>query len=490
MELFRPLWELVNGEAYRPDTINGDVRIPERFAGRSLLAVSLRGSTVSAVKVKFDKRGQPSVGEAKEFEWGVAQSVEAARNFVVRAAADAGTKDVMVVSARIWGGARHAEVLFQGPDRERNRLLLEDPSRVVGENVQGSNQVCAVGHPTVNRSVILTYEKKVLEMELELLADTGLRVVRLQNSIYSMLRYVVEEMPSAVREKDILVVDGSTALLVFTNEADWDDLGFIADVKSADQMAHEVKELLSRRPNPTRPLVWISSIEINVLASGLDGGQSERLLPGKNHVDIWCACSEGKDRVATDLNPEPGVPRQHLPVRLRGAAYFAMVFIVGGAVANVYTNLNVARETAAIKAVVSEIDNLAAERARIAEQIARVESDRTKADLMGRWVSLGLSVQPIIVSTVNATGNSVALDEFSLKTWDGAPQLEFKVVARGDLRRVNEFISHVSSNLADAGFKLSNPDQTAAPGGNGIQYVGRYNYPSPANVIWTKEASK
>ena len=487
--MIRPFFELLNGTAFRPDAINTEIRMSDRFFGRTVLAVSIRKNEILTAAVKFGRTGAPIIGKPSSIPFAPTDGADAIKAFIEKQAKAAKTEDVLLVGGQRWI-ANLIELSFQGADKERNRLLLEEPVKVIGERLLSGNVAAVVAHPTSNRSLKLTFTRGDLIADANLVSEAGLRLIRLHYGCYSLLRYIVEELPKTVAGKEILIIDGSSALMILNNDGDWDDVGFSAEIGGSSDAQEKVKELLSRRADTTKPLVFVSAIEFDFAAAGLVGDKVERLLGDQPLVEFYCACSEGKDHVAFDFNLESGNPRQHLAASRRSLVFLGLSLSFGGAAGAGYINYSMAREIDSTNRLNIESNEIIAQRGKITETIARVESDRAKAELLGKWITLGVSVQPIIVSTVEAAEIGLTLDEFSLKTWDGAPQMEVRFIARGELRRCGAYIDRVSTNLGQAGFMLSNPDQTPAPGGGAIIFIGRYNYPSPNKVSWKKPEEK
>ncbi len=484
--MLRPLLELLNGTAFRPDPINSEVRMAERFSGKTVLAVGFRPGLIKAAPVRFARNGTVTVGQESTAAWAQNDGADVIRRFVQKAAGAAKTEDVVLVGSHQWL-SNLTDITFPGSDRERNRLLVEEPNKIVGENAGEATVLAIVTHPTVSRTLKFAFTKAELLTDCAIFHGTGLRLSRLSSGCYAILRYLAEEAPESIKGKELLIVDGNSALMVFSNDTAWDDSGFVSGFRNAAEAAEKVGELVSRRTDPTARLAVVSTIELDAETAKLTGSNIEHLLTTQSNPDFFCVCSEGKEHVATDLNPEPSEPRPHLPKSRRAFVFSALAISLGCGAGAVAVNLATLREVREINAAHEAQNALISEGARISEAIGRIERDRAKADLLGKWVSLGVSVQPIIVTTVESADNGVSLDEFSLRTGDGAPQMEMKVVARGDSRRIGAYIDKVSNAFGAAGFNLSNLDQTPAPGANAIIFVGRYNYPIPSKISWKKE---
>lgn len=484
--MFRPALELINGTAYRPDAVNSGVPLAQRLAGQSLLLIGFRPGQIRASVVRFKRDGTAVIGTEQTASWSTNDTPDHSERFIKRIAMTTKVNAVLYLAPCRWLSSV-VELAFQGSDSERNRLLLEDPLKVVGDRLSEGNVAAVVTHPRVGRSVKLVYTRAELVMHRALHQSAGTTVARLSSGIYEMLRYLSEVQPELIRDRELLLVDGSGALLLYSNETSWDDSGFAADFSSLADANQKVAELVSRRLDPSKPLAFVSSIDLDRKATGLDGPHVEHLLSEQTAPDFYCACIEGKDRLAIDLNPEPVEPRAHLPKSRRALVLAALALSTGFSVGTLVIDLSTRRRVTEANQLTAQTNALATARQRLTTSINKIESDRARAETLGRWISLGMSVQPVVVTAVEAAGSGVTLEDISLRTGDGAPQVEIRITARGDIRTIGAYIDRVSAEFSRAGFNLANLDQTPGNGANAVIYVGRYNYPSPHRIAWKKD---
>lgn len=481
--MIKPIIELIDGTAYRPDSPNPEAPLRTRFVKNTLLGISLGREIFRIGPVKFDRAGNPIVGGVSSVNLaGISNADATIQKVISDAIMKHKTSDaVLLLAPDLFLST--SEQSFRGRDVDRNRLLADDPQQITGMNVTSQLTYGFISHPKMNRGIAVSASRQSIDDMVTKAREWGVNIVRVQPATYSLLRWALEEHHTVVEGKDLLVIDDSFAAIVIDGKGDWVDVGFKMDNSLSVDLAAGIRDLLDRRHDTAKPLVWISTRDLHAAGALLPSG-AERLLPHTN-ADFYAACAEGEGRLAVDFNTIPTPYRPHLPQKYRiGAIVCALVVgvsIVASLGFHFQSDRN-AKQTAEIHGSTATMD---AESAKIDSQLKQIAVDQKRAERIGKWVVQGIYVQPLLASAMHATGNDVVLDSFSIILAPGQPQMEMKFVARGEGRKTGQFVDTLLRGLQNANFRLVNPRQDSLPGGgSGVSFSGQFIYPSPLDANW------
>lgn len=256
--MLKQLSELLNGTAFRPDTVDQTKTIQERFGDRPFIGISFSMSRVKAVTIKLNKKGGASISQPVYEPMGDPKKVS---EFITNFAAQARCTDAVVLVSHSWAAGK-LDHSFRGSDQERNLLLKEDPREVTHQPTHDESMSHAVvAHPQRNLSILFSYQRDMLVHVLQPLSMTGLNIARVQSGCFSLLNYIVsKQFSDAFTGSDLLIVDENGVLLVIEEDGGWMDLAFKAN-QSAGTPEGAVPELLNRRPDPSKPLAFASTFE-------------------------------------------------------------------------------------------------------------------------------------------------------------------------------------------------------------------------------------
>lgn len=499
--------QLFNGEAFKPDQLNYNAPIIDRFSARqSVVAFSFSPGRVKAVTITFDAKGEPSI--SKPTYWTKSEgkrSEDAATSRFLRDYAEkAKTNIAMVLVTHGWF-ASTLEHAFHGGDFERNRLLREEPREIVMEQTMESMLYAAVRHPTHEKSITFTFQKEPIANDVAALEDIGLKVVRVQSGCFSIFNYFAAKYHNKYSDADYLIVDEGGILLVLEGgQGDWVDVAYRSDVSAVD-FEGAIPTILARRNSQSKPLAVVSTLgsEFWDTLKTMDLGCEVKNIFAENDVrntfvpEFLALCSDyspgaqvvkGGEEVcvATDLKPEfpsfrPQLPRKYKSVFWGGLIVSAVMLAFVGIN---YSNLSQA-DTAISKGE-SSVAAMDSETKVITSDIIKASANRARAERLGLWVGSAINLQPFILAALDGMPEQLSVQSFSVRLTKGQAQIDsVEIVLLGDVRRINRQIDNMTNRFQAAGMQLVSPDPVAIPGG--VRFRGKFIYP-PAHIInWTKK---
>ena len=254
--MFKRLWEVIAGEAFRPDRVSERAAVAERFKGRSVAAFSFTKARVKSVVIRFDSKGRPTFSEPI-FQI-IGDDPGTVISFVQSTARKAKASEVMALVSHGWF-ADMMDSAYAGSDLDRNRLLREDAREVIGQAPIDGMKYAVVPHPTVNKSVRFSFQNEALVQALDPVTKSGITLTRVQSGCYSLLNYIANDRyHDAFSGSDLMIIDENGVLMILEADGDWPDLGSRSDA-SAGTPEEVVPQLLERRPDPTKPLTFVST---------------------------------------------------------------------------------------------------------------------------------------------------------------------------------------------------------------------------------------
>ncbi|MDR1281111.1 MAG: hypothetical protein LBK99_09855 [Opitutaceae bacterium] len=259
--------ELLNGRAFRPDTIDPGKPMRERFGSgsgfgsgfgfefkknRPVAAFSFSPERIKAVTITYGKEGVSL--SAPRFAKNDPQSAE----FVARYARDARATEAAALVSYGWL-AEKQDTAFRGPDEERNFLLRENPRELMQRSPDAGVAYALVSHPRRNQSVLFNYTRTALARAIEPLTQTSLAVCRVQPGCYSLFNYIVSgRFDEVFPGNDLLVVDDCGIFLVMEQDGDWQEIAFKSS--PSGNFSRLLPQMLARRPDATKPLALATTL--------------------------------------------------------------------------------------------------------------------------------------------------------------------------------------------------------------------------------------
>lgn len=439
-----PLAEIVSGAAFRPRAGDVSAVLAERFAQKPLLLLMLARDRAATLRVSYSPQGVPKIGESRQVlrkEGGLAS--------VLRAEALAsGTTWVLVVLATGWQaelGLRSTRSGEASHDPfERYRLAAEHPDYFVPQP-RAEYVYAPVDHPTLDRSIVFSFRRRELETVLLEVQAAGLEVAGVRLGIASLLERWMREEGEKALERDVLLTDGTSVLLLNAGGGDFgrtslDEQDNRPALRQVSSRPNDVAQDLVRlvKDNDARPLVFLGPSELfEMLKESVGESLPEVRRPEREdlHDSVFASLSSA---VLHDCVPSPRAERKPLPRRLRFWANATLLLsgaaLLGGALFAWHACEAEARLSHS-KERLAEIQSRrqSAERGR-AEEL----SELTKAKQLRDWVLSGYHAQAFAHRLLNVMPPGVSLERIAAQLDEGSPQLslEFSLLG-GDEAQVS-----------------------------------------------------
>src|SRR5579862_8410685 len=171
--MIRETFSLAIGRSFTPDPVDRKVRLPERFAKRPLMVVTVFENAIEVALVAFTE-GKPSFSETEYFQL---TEADAEVDFLRTYAAKHGVSEVVInlqygftamVSNRIKLGASRAENL---------ELMQYNPEKILGEPEQTRLKHALATHPTHNFALRFDFQRGDLDRIEKIISKADLTVV-------------------------------------------------------------------------------------------------------------------------------------------------------------------------------------------------------------------------------------------------------------------------------------------------------------------------
>lgn len=269
--MLKKIVELINGRAFRPDTIDPGKPMRERFGfgkNRSVAAFSFSPERIKAATITFGKEGVSFSAP------GFVKNDPLSMDFVIRYAKEARCTEAAALVSYSWF-AEKQDTAFRGSDEERNFLLRENPRELMQRSPDADVAYALVSHPRRNQSVLFSYTKTVLARAIEPLTKTSLAVCRVQPGCYSLFNYIVNQRFDEVFPgNDLLIVDDCGLLLVMEQDGDWQEITFKSN--PSGNFSKLLPQMLASRSDKAKPLALATT-----LGSELSEAKVQEMNPDK-----------------------------------------------------------------------------------------------------------------------------------------------------------------------------------------------------------------
>jgi hypothetical protein len=143
--------------------------------------------------------------------------------------------------------------------------------------------------------------------------------------------------------------------------------------------------------------------------------------------------------------------------------------------------------TSAVESQAAQVRRaIAEEQTRMAarnSEIQAITRNRQRAEDIGQWLRVSLSVQPVLAAALEDLPEELTVRNFALQLAEGQSQISnLEVTLLGDGRLINRQIDLMTQRFQNAGLQLVSPDPGAVDGG--IRFRGRFLFLPPDQIRW------
>lgn len=470
-----PLGELLTGTAHEAHPADLGSSPGQRFAGQSVLVVHVALERAATVRVTFDTAGKPCVGGIRNIKQ---RSTPEFGQTVRAEAAAIQARWAFVVFATGWQAllgqrAARADVHESGPSFARHRLMFETPE-AVAPRAQVDRVYTAVDHPTLDRSVVFSLKRSEVETITGELTRCGLGLAGIKIGVAAQLEAWLAAEGEPGLERDLLLTDGLSALLINTEQRDFSPPaagGVEAEQpRQSVQRPSAIEEDIARfvAANSGRRLAFVGPEELwsNLRQASADLDVT-RAAGGDAHDSQAAALASSAHH---DLNIEAKEVRPPLgrSVRRITLGYaVAVLSLAALAGANAITALRLGVESYRLE---TEVARCAAASVSHATAIGKLASDYQDVSRWRNWVSANYHAQRFCARVMREVPAAAALDKLQVEMRDGQLFLTYVVLGDQDLQL--ETHRSMERALTELRYKIGGeelPTLTSA-GSRAVQY--------------------
>ena len=480
-EVAGAFFELVNGAAYRPRPSDPTVPLSRRLEGQTVLVLALARDRAATQLVRFESGRSSRIGESRQF-------AARDRGELVRAvAAEAARANVawaVVVLTLGWQAQIAPRAARQPGDAafDRFRVLRDEPELLVSQP-KADFVYAAVDHPTLDRSIVFSCRRKDVDDMLADVAAAGLRVAGVRLGVASQLEHWFNCHRNHALDRDLLVTDGMSVLLVNAFEGDLVAVGHGGREGSpvprqASARPAEVPRDLARflRDNGDRPVRYLGPPEL--LDGAIVGAElcAQVLKESEDATAMDGVVAALSDCVTHDLNPGVHAERSALPGCWRKWVWSALgcelLLLLALGVLTWSALVARWRTDAELRAIRISNDRAAVHR----REGERMRAERTQAEAVRSWIGANYHAQRLLVDVLGSLPPGVALESFSAHLDEGSPQMALEFVLVGGDEAQVATARALEKTVLGLDFQIGERS-VPVPAGRGLSYRWRLIMP-------------
>jgi hypothetical protein len=452
----QPVFELINGEAYRPHPADAGLALGRRFAGQRVVLVGGGGCGSGwTQEVIFDRGGTPSLagGRSGSFRRGSAEWLQH-----LRALSAGGDRWAVGLVEQQWQAAL-AEVSaasLGGGAVERMLRVRESVEQFGDERMAEDAVRVAVDHPTMEGAVVGGARTLVVEaLQKEMLAG-GFRIAAIRVPVLALLEcHFAQLQGERLSPTESLVVhDGQSALVIAIRDGAFDGaeggLSYVVN-RPAGEVATQVLRRLGGASGSATPAV--KACVVGVPLSESPGAAANRIQLSLAACDPCLAAVDA--RVTHDLRLDLRELRPALPRVARGLVLgglgLALVALSGASVA-AFGAVRLERAQAASARVLRAHEDVAAE---ARTRLRQSEREAVRARDIADWVDKNYHAQALAQAILLALPPEVSLDVLTLTAAEGLPQAKVRFSLLGSEPAQREALRRVEEGMYRLGYDVA-----------------------------------
>jgi hypothetical protein len=499
MSVISELFELANGQAFRPTNDLITYPLSERVAGHRLgvLSAGPYGCYIASMTVALD--GKVSVANLS-WEANSKDDERPSEAVVDRVIGLSSHGEVIIQVGGTIGELNTAQVPANSPERvfELATLALQPETILKGRTNIAEYRWGTFHHPNGSPMVVGQVKDPDISGLENLFAGKKAKIVRRQSSTLALLAMALSHPAVTKGEFSVLVIDhGSlTYFDIEPNTGRWKTVRRkLKQIQPAQRLSEAdlqnqndkvrmtiAKDFVGEGKKgqkilvvdggtsdlPSIPAIIGDTIEYTLFA--LEGVQSQGLAIAASAFDgPITPLAKGKFRnrnlVAHDLFKGKVIVREPLPVKAKLIPY-------GFAAAAAALILGAVGLTLLSKMTVSKADQVAADTTGVKAQAATAQSDLARltqrenyARSVAKWLQDYPMLQPLVVQMMEAAkGKTLRIKTFSIeRDNNGSSNYRLMITFTSDTREANSFVAEIESAAKKAGWTLA-PEGQATTG--------------------------
>jgi hypothetical protein len=412
--------------------------LKDRFAGKPLLLVMVARERAATLRVSFDRSGNPCLGESRQI---VARHPGELGRVLQAEARASGSSWALIVLALGWQAELGLRSARSAPDfRPIDRFLIpaERPELFVSQP-RADLAYAVVDHPVLDRSVIFACKRKDLDAVVQEVGSAGLGVAGVRLGVASQVELWLEVAGDKALERDVLVSDGMSVLLLNAKDGD-----FSAPVQAAAGAGGSPPRQASARPNDVaqdiarfvrdngmRPLVVIGPAEITSTFPNTTSLQDIDVLRPEEPRLHDSALASLAAEVRHDLKPglleeRPAIPAKWRPWTI---GYFASLIAV--VLLTAFFLFRACEEERACATATRRQQEAQCRETAALGALAENAKEKTRACDLRDWVASGYHAQSFLHLILRELPEGVSLDRISAQLEGAGPQLSLEFALLG-----------------------------------------------------------
>lgn len=470
-----PLGELLRGTAFSAHPGDPSLELAARFPGRSLLLVLMAKDRCAILRVRESGAGFVCQGAASQVMLRQPGDLATA---LARESLETGAQWVVFSLATGWQAlvaSRSARACVPGDTFEGHRLLREQPDLFLPKP-SPDFLYCAVDHPILDRSLVFGVRRREVEGLLAEASRAGLRVCSVRVGVAALLEEWLSRRSAQSAERDVLVTDGLSVLLLRFRDGDFlregqGDAG--AAPRQASTRPNDLQQDLARflGDNQGRALAYVGPSE---LAPQVLEGAAGYGLDESSVSEPALLCLHGA--IHHELLPEMTRRRPALDRRLRpvlSASLATCALALFGFVALVFEAERVDADA-----------SLQAERLRLAglrlsevgDRTATFEREQARAARLVSWLETHPHSQVFTLRVLAALPVSVTLEKLALQLDEGGRQMVLECQLLGMEEAQLEAVRALERAVVAQGYRVGER-HSPTPSQRGVAYKWRLILP-------------
>jgi hypothetical protein len=470
-----PLGELLCGTAFAAHPGDPALSLSERFEGQPLLLALMAKDRCAILKLRFAGGSCEALGLAQQVMLRQPGELAAA---LAREAAEVQARWVVFSLATGWQAvlsSRSARACVPDDAFEGHRLLREQPDLFLSKP-SPDFLYAAVDHPTLDRSLVFGVRRRDVEGHVAEAAKAGLRVASVRVGVAAMLEDWLARRGPQPFERDVLVSDGLSVLLLRFRDGDFmrEGQGETASMpRQASTRPNDLAQDLSRllRDNSGRPLSYVGPSELapQVLAEA-GGAATDESAPCE--VSLLSLRESVHHELLPDvMRRRPSLKRSLKPV-LSGclAASALCLFAFVGLVFEAESVDADARLHA------ERLRQAGLRTAGVAERTASFEREQARGARLVGWLETHPHAQVFTLSLLSALPASVTLERIAMQLDEGGRQMLLECQLLGMEEAQLEAVRALERAVLTQGYRVGER-HAPTPSQRGVMYKWRLILP-------------
>jgi len=469
------LGELLRGTAFSAHPGDPSLSLGERFEGQCVLLVLMAKDRCAVLRVRFSVGMPEALGPALQVLLRQPGDLASA---LAREAAEAGIRWVVFSVATGWQAvvaSRAARACVPGDAFEGHRLLREQPDLFLPK-ASPDFLYCAVDHPGLDRSIVFGLRRREVENLHGEATRAGLRVAAVRIGTASLLEDWLMRRGSAAPERDVLVTDGLSVLLLRFRDGDFmrDGVGEGAAMpRQASTRPNDVAQDLSRfiHDNAGRAMAYVGPTELVAQVLGEAGAYGFDESPGQESA-LLCLGSGVRHELLPDLSRRrPALGRRLKPLLSACLVTTALGFFgfVGLVFESESVDSDVGRHAERLRLAGLHATG-------VAERTTVFEREQARASRLVGWLETHPHAQAFMLRLLSALPASVTLEKLAVQLDEGGRQMLLECQLLGMEEAQLESVRAVERAVIALGYRVGER-HAPVPSQRGVVYKWRLILP-------------